>query len=836
MANASDEKGGVNSGLIVAGLVLSGVTAGVLTALPVADAAALAIACGALAVHDGARAARAALLCACVFSTSAWDGALARDRQAASPLQAWFTRFAPDDRAPDVAIVHGRIAADAAVAENGTRLSIDVESLYSEGAWRAISGRVLAHVNGTPGADRAAEWTAGRHLAAPVLLRDPQLLRNPGGPGERWNQLHRTIDLVGTIKSSVLVGVVPGAWWDEAAARLRRHVRAAAARYVAPRSAQSAAIVAAILIGDRAGLADDVQRRLRAAGTYHVIAISGGNVAILTSLCFLLLRFAIRSFRVVALVTMAVVLTYGWVVGNEPSVRRAVTAACVYLTVSLVGLTPRALNVLGVTAALVSAADPLTIVDAGAWLSFGATLGIIVGAARFVRWATARAPDNPGRAGELTTQNGWFSVLVRRLWLATLGLFSATLAAEVALLPVSAALFSRITLLGLVLNFIAIPAMTIVQLAGLAATACAGWWDGGAIWSGRVADAAASWLVGSSMAVDTAPWLVWRVPPTGPMWTVMFYVGLGGILWTRVWRWPRRIAAAVTAVSLAVIVTAPGLERAGPAGGRLRMTMLDVGQGDAILIQFPDHHSLLVDAGGSNRAFDLGGRVVTPALWASGVRRLDWLVVTHPDLDHIGGALAVERDLAPREIWEGVPVPRHPDLIALRQDAKAHQMVWRQILAGHSLELGSVALDVLHPPAPAWERQRVRNDDSVVLRLRFGAVEILLTGDAGPEFERGFVPASPPFPLRMLKIGHHGSRTSSARAFVEAVRPQVAFVSAGRGNLFGHPAPDVLEHYERMGTMVFRTDQDGAIVIETDGREAEIRTMSGRRWSVRVST
>jgi competence protein ComEC len=512
VGNASDEKSGVNSGLIVAGLVLSGVTAGVLTALPVADAAALAIACGALAVHDGARAARAALLCACVFSTSAWDGALARDRQAASPLQAWFARFAPDDRAPDVAIVHGTIAADAALAENGTRLSIDVESLYSEGAWRAISGRVLAHVNGTPGADRAAEWTAGRHLAAPVLLRDPQLLRNPGGPGERWNQLHRTIDLVGTINSSVLVGVVPGRGGTRPQPGFAG--TCAPRRYVAPRSAQSAAIVAAILIGDRAGLADDVQRRLSGRHV-SVIAISGGNVAILTSLCFLLLRFAIRSFRVVALVTMAVVLTYGWVVGNEPSVRRAVTAACVYLTVSLVGLTPRALNVLGVTAALVSAADPLTIVDAGAWLSFGATLGIIVGAARFVRWATARAPDNPGRGGELTTQNGWFSVIVRRLWLATLGLFSATLAAEVALLPVSAALFSRITLLGLVLNFIAIPAMTIVQLAGLAATACAGWWDAGAIWSGRVADVRR--LARGSSWPQYRP-LSGGASPTGPMW------------------------------------------------------------------------------------------------------------------------------------------------------------------------------------------------------------------------------------------------------------------------------------------------------------------------------
>jgi len=116
------------------------------------------------------------------------------------------------------------------------------------------------------------------------------------------------------------------------------------------------------------------------------------------------------------------------------------------------------------------------------------------------------------------------------------------------------------------------------------------------------------------------------------------------------------LALAVVAVSVLVLVTAPGVARTRPPPGRLRLTMIDVGQGDAILVQFPSGQSLLVDTGGVNGTFDIGGRIVTPAIWALGVTRLDWLAFTHPDLDHIGGARSVTRDLVPREIWEGIPV------------------------------------------------------------------------------------------------------------------------------------------------------------------------------------
>jgi competence protein ComEC len=294
------------------------------------------------------------------------------------------------------------------------------------------------------------------------------------------------------------------------------------------------------------------------------------------------------------------------------------------------------------------------------------------------------------------------------------------------------------------------------------------------------------------------------------------------------------VAGGVAALaSLLVILIAPGLEGARQPAGCLRVTVLDVGQGDSILVQFPTGHALLVDGGGAG-GFDIGGRVITPALWASGVRRLDYLAFTHPDLDHIGGVRSVARDMAPREIWEGVPVPRNPSRQSLLIESQRQGIVWRQLSAGHVITLGSVELDVINPPPADWERQRTRNEDSLVFRLRFAGVEMLLTGDAGQEFEARPGAADRDAPVRLLKVGHHGSRSSSTPDFVRDFAPQMAFISVGRSNLFGHPAPDVLDRYNAIGAAIFRTDQDGAIVIETDGRDVRVRTMRGRTWSAMV--
>ena len=514
--------------------------------------------------------------------------------------------------------------------------------------------------------------------------------------------------------------------------------------------------------------------------------------------------------------TLVTVVAYGWVVGGDPSVARAVTAACVYLGASLIGLSPAPLAVLRTVAIGLVLWTPMTVIDPGAWLSFGATLGIISLATRGVPAVSRSGP------------NGSRERLIRVLVMAV----AATLAAEALVLPISAAVFGRVSIAGVVLNLIAVPAMAVVQIAGCSTVSLAPVWPAAAAASGDLARVSAEVLVGSSGLVDVLPWLSWRVPPPSRWWTLAYFFALGCALVTTARR--RRVAVGVAGTALAVILTAPTVSRAQPRADRVRVTVIDVGQGDAILVQAGGGFSLLVDTGGGVGPFDVGGRVVTPAAWALGTRRLTSLALTHGDRDHAGGALAVMRDLAPRDVWEGVPVPRDPDRARLRALATSLGSTWRTVQSGSRVEWGELTIEAWHPPVPEWERQKVRNDDSLVLRLRYGHADIWLTGDAGREFESQVATIPDLGRLRILKVGHHGSRTSSSARFLAALRPQIAVVSAGRGNLFGHPAPEVLARFEAAGASVFRTDRDGAVVIETDGSTVRVQTALGRTWTVSV--
>jgi competence protein ComEC len=793
-------------GSICTALVVCGIATGLLTSVRSGDALGAAVALAALALLIQPRRVRMTLVFCALGTAAMAHGATARDQALAPEMVRWFDASAQATAGGprEVVYIEGILLADAVDTGSGVRL--DVEAI------RPARGRVQLHVAGRFAPSAIGNWTAGRIIRAPATLKRPQALVNFGGPSPRWQMMRRPFGLVGSIKSAALVEVAPGRMLDEAGAAARNLVRNRIGRTVGPAHPQAAALILAVLIGDRAALDDELVRKLQAAGTYHVIAISGGNVALLVAISVAILRWVTRSATVLAALCMGAVAAYGWIVSGEPSVTRAITVAVLYLASGLIGLAPRPLAILRTAAMLIVIAQPLDVLDAGAWLSFGATLGIITIAPRLVSVVHA------GLGQRLS--------VVPRTGVLMIG---ATLAAELVILPVSASVFGRISVAGVPLNLVAIPAMALLQITGLLLVALAPMAPVLTPAFVFVATAAADALTGSSDLAEAWPWLSWRVPPVAVWWVAGYYALLLA-MFTAPARELRRIATVAFALIASVICTAPFASLSMPHEGRVRVTVLDVGQGDAVLVQTPGRQSLLVDTGGSSGAFDIGSRIIAPASWALGVRRLTWLALTHGDRDHAGGAPSVTRDLMPSEIWEGVPVPRDPDRAALRDLAVAQGVAWRTIASGARLEAGAVRIDALHPPVPEWERQRVRNDDSLVLRVRFGQVELWLTGDAGAEFESRLAADATDAAIRVLKVGHHGSRSSTSAVLVNALRPQIAVVSVGAGNLFGHPAPAVMDRLAAAGATIFRTDRDGAVAIETDGETVYVQSASGRTW------
>ena len=758
-------------------------------------------------------------------------------------------RLPEDDEAS--ATVEGVLRADASVAASGVSLSVDVERLEGqdgqerrdgqEAPSRPVAGGILLTVVGSLAADRLDDWRAGRRVRLPVQLRRTSRYLDPGVPDHERALARRGTTLVGTVKSGALVEVVArGNVLDEAMARARALSRRAIADAVGRWSTQSAAIVAAIVIGDRGGLDEDVQRRLQEAGTYHVIAISGGNIAILAGLLLGAFRIAGWFGRTAMVSSILVLLAYAQLVGGGASVDRATLMAVVYFGARVFDQRSPPLNALALVAALLVAADPLSVADPAFVLTFGATLAILVIVPAFTTFNAELAEHAERRVGSAGSAVSALIVVIRLyLW----PMFAASVAAEALLFPVGVAVFSRVTFAGLALNFLAIPLMGVAQIAGMAVVPVAIVSTRAAALAGWIAHVGAAGLVWSADLVRFAPVLTYRLAP--PSWIVvaLYYLGLA-----TAWGFSRATSPASAVGSRAIVRTAAVVAcvaalwilvdprtLAAHGDGRLHVTFLDVGQGDSALVVFPRGGTLLVDAGGlsSSSAFDIGDRVVAPVIRSAGFRRIDRVALSHGDPDHIGGAPSILREFRPREVWEGIPVPRFAPLTTLRMASEAAGARWANVYAKDRIAIDDVEVTARHPEPADWERQKVRNDDSMVLELRWRDVSVLLTGDIGRAVERPIAARIPPARLRVLKIPHHGSLTSSSAAFLDAVRPQIAVVSAGRSNHFGHPVPEVLDRYRSIGAEIFRTDQDGAVQMDTDGQSIEIRTFTGRRFTVR---
>ena len=731
-----------------------------------------------LALGAGPSAAWAALLASGV-AVGAASAAVERAAYDRAPLRKWVEARERDGP------VHltGIAAADGREAGDRWVIIVDVDTVAVDGHLSRLPGRARVDVGGQ---SPRAEILEGDELSLWVHLRLP---RRPGTPGAFDPEAHarrQGIHVLGFCKSPRLVEREPGHGAAAVCGRARGWARSALRRFVP--SGPEQGLVRAMVLGDRTGVDSETGEAFRVAGIYHVLAISGAQVALVAFLLNVVLR-RLRWGPVPS--ALAIALAIAWyaelVGGDIPVVRSAVMAIALAAGRAL-DLDGDLANLLGLAAVVLLVHRPSGAGDVGFQLSFAATLGILL-----------LAPP--------------LLVHLPRLPLRLEAAIAASLAAQAAITPLLVVQFHRLCPAGLLLNLAAVPLSAATLLLGAAVLPVAPALPWLAARVGEAAWLAAHGLLACGRASLLVPALDVR-PADPPVLAVAAYVaGLVSVLRGRGRLGLGWVGGGLTAL---VLGAAPP-----PADGRLHVTVLDVGQGDCLVIRSPAGHVLMVDAGGSYApASQTGERVVGPYLWALGVRRIDVLVLTHAHPDHVGGARFLLNTFPVGEVWEG-PAPASDPWYRDLDDALAAAGVPRRTVSrGVRTSWDGVAIDVLGPGPVGRRPWKTRNDDSLVLRLEQGRVRILLAGDVEGRGEA----ALDTVPADVLKVPHHGSRSSSTPAFVAASSPRVALASVGFRNRFGHPHPEVVERYRRAGAAFFRTDLDGAVTVSTDGRRVWIRS------------
>jgi competence protein ComEC len=518
-----------------------------------------------------------------------------------------------------------------------------------------------------------------------------------------------------------------------------------------------------------------------------VLALSGAQVALVAALIVFALRWLGAGPWTQAATTAAAIGFYSLLVGGDVPVVRAALMASAVLAGRALELDADPSNLLGLAALALLAHRPAVAADVGFQLSFGATLGILA----LVGPLTRGLPRLPLRV-DLAV--------------------AASVAAQCALAPILAFWFHRLAPAAVLLNIAAVPLSGAVLLAGLAVLVVAPLGPGPAQLAGDVAWIAARALRLSGDLGPLGAWLDLRVAGPSPVAVALYASGLS-LLYRE-----RRRAGIGLLIACHLALVAGRLSR--PADGRLHLVVIDVGQGDGLLLVSPSGRSLLIDSGGSrDPRFDPGERRVAPELWRRGVRRVDALVVTHAHADHVGGARFLLRAFRVAEIWEGPAALRDPAWRRALSGLDAADATRVTVAEGMQREWDGVRIAVRGPRRPPRPPRALRNEDSIVLDVALGEVHLLLTGDVRGEAAEALRVS----PALVLKVPHHGSRGSSPPAFLSRVRPRLAVVSAGPRNPFGHPHPEVLERYRRSGSLLLRTDRDGTVEVATDGRRVWVR-------------
>ena len=656
----------------------------------------------------------------------------------------------------------------------------------------------------------------GDVLLANLKLEAPGGFRNPGGFNWADYAALKGGDAESYASASDIVRQGNRTWtFFRRLNDFRRELLELSARSL-PR--EEGALFNSLILGDQSSITEGMRDRFAATGTTHILSVSGSHIALLVLFIFLAadalflmlphplaLKFSLRfdHKKAAAAACLLAAFAYSLLAGMEVATVRSLIMITAFLFARMVDRDARILNILSAAAIAVLAWDPGALFDISFQLSYGSVLFMALAAENM------QISRGPYRPGIIKKSMDSMSVAV----LTSMAVIAGTA-------PKVAGEFNSFSLVALPANMLAVPVAGIAAVpVGLISCLIHAINPGSTLPLLELNRAALHLflrLVGWFSAVPSA-----NLHPAGPsiILSAVFYTALAATLLWKAGALQKTAAVAGCLVAFMAVDNIPLSH-----SHEMRVTFLDVGQGDSALVEFPDGRTMLIDGGGNPRGIDPGRAAVAPYLWNRGVRRIDILVLSHPHPDHAGGLIYILNTFKVGQVWEGGVAASSGEYAAFDGLVKSKVIPRRALSDTGEMSFGGAAIQVLssrrwHIDDDDKEDYVRENNRSLVLRIKYGKVSVLFPGDIQVEAQDALLNASPPLPLKstVLKAPHHGGRSSLNERFFLAVKPEVASVSIGRSFYNKRFSASSTEFLEGIGAKVYNTHQSGAVVLRTDG-------------------